>query len=70
MFRGTHDLDSSYRRGECKGIGTNIARKVVDVDTCFSSFFMFSSQIRKPTPAAVHTYFKLTPGATYDEKVR
>lgn len=26
------------------------------------------SQIRKPTPAAVHTYFKLTPGATYDEK--
>ncbi|CAB1096828.1 unnamed protein product [Ectocarpus sp. CCAP 1310/34] len=30
----------------------------------------FTAKIRKPTPAAVHTYFKLTPGATYDEKER
>eukprot|EP00752_Nemacystus_decipiens_P010813 g9618.t2 len=30
----------------------------------------FTAKIRKPTPAAVHTFFKLTPGATYDEKER
>ncbi|CAM9140849.1 unnamed protein product, partial [Laminaria digitata] len=30
----------------------------------------FTAKIRRPTPAKVHTYFKLTEGATYDEKER
>ena len=44
-------------------------RSTLTPRSLFLSFMLlFSPQIRRPTPAKVHTYFKLTEGATYDEK--
>lgn len=62
VFVGTH-ATQMYAKGESatlrQSVGFMRFPRFVMVAVC---------QIRRPTPATVHTFFKLTPGATYDEK--